>query len=106
MSLEMFKNYLMMQSGSVRYGTDIDVSKYLKGKKINMNLSSNVVDSDLINEQLENDKCHVSVNKPHEFSSSLAKLLCLSEEYFSTDADCKADLMPYPIEVQADLTKN
>lgn len=55
-------------------------------------------DHDLVIDMLLNQKCTLGLKNPHEFSASLAKLMCLGDEIFETDTKVSATVTPYPLE--------
>ena len=47
-------------------------------------------------------KCSIRLSRPHEFSSSIAKLLCLGDEIFESDTGVNAYITPYPKQKEGD----
>jgi hypothetical protein len=47
-------------------------------------------------------KCSIRLSRPHEFSSSIAKLLCLGDEIFESDTGVNAYITPYPKQQEGD----
>ena len=80
----------------MRYGYDIDVVKYVNGKRHTINPSVGNVDSALLFDFLDNQGCSLRLSRPHEYSDSLAKLLCLGDELFENDTGVNVYITPYP----------
>ena len=82
----------------LRYGNEVDVVKFINGKRHTVNPSCGSVESDLLFDFFDTQKCSIRLSRPHEFSTSLAKLMCLSDELFENDAGVNAYITPYPLE--------
>ena len=82
----------------LKYGQEVDVVKFINGKRHTINPSCSDVNSDLLFDFFDVQKCSIRLSRPHEFSTSLAKLMCLSEELFENDAGVNAYITPYPTE--------
>jgi len=78
------------------------VVKFINGKRHTINPSCGTVDSDLLQDFFDVQKCSIRLSRPHEFSNSLAKLLCLSDELFENDAGVNAYITPYPTEASVE----
>ncbi|TNV80787.1 hypothetical protein FGO68_gene12386 [Halteria grandinella] len=91
---EMVKEYLNGKVGvasadsgeaqPIEYGKHIDIFRYLNGKVYSMN-QGDKYEKDYALDMLESQGCWVRLNRAHEWSVSLAKALCLSEELFQQD---------------------
>tara|TARA_B110000285_G_scaffold201004_1_gene235300 strand:- start:920 stop:1255 length:336 start_codon:yes stop_codon:yes gene_type:complete len=44
-------------------------------------------------------KCSMRLVRPHEFSNSLSKIMCLTDELFQSDTGCNAYITPYPTSI-------
>ena len=82
----------------LRYGQQVDVVKFINGKRHTINPSCSTVSSDLLFDFFDVQKCSLRLSRPHEFSTSLSKLMCLSDELFENDAGVNAYITPYPVE--------
>ena len=80
----------------LKYGNEVDVVKFINGKRHTINLSCGAVDSDLLFDFFDNQKCSIRLSRPHEFSASLAKMLSLSDELFENDSGVNVYITPYP----------
>jgi hypothetical protein len=81
LSLETVKEYVKDHDKEMAYGGDIDVVKYINGKRHTINPPC-PVEIDLLNDFFHTQKCSLRLLKPHELSDSLAKLMCLGDELF------------------------
>ena len=90
------KNEFGDSEEQLRYGYDVDVVKYVNGKRHTINPSSGVVDGSLLFDFLDNQGCSLRLPRPHEYSTSLAKLLCLGDELFENDNGVNVYITPYP----------
>lgn len=90
---KMIIDYIKGQQGEaaspIVYGTHVDVIKYLNGKAYNINGASEF-SKDYVIDALDHQGAWLSLKRPHEWSVSLAKALCLSEELFHNDANAHA----------------
>lgn len=78
---------------SLRYGSDIHISKCVNGTKFVLNpANETIVSEDLLFDMLQEQKCRIEISRPHEFSASLAKLMCLGDELYETATRVKAEL--------------
>lgn len=68
----------------IEYGKHLDICRYLNGKLYSMNQSGKY-EKDYALDMLDNQGCWVRLNRAHEWSVSLAKALCLTEELFHQD---------------------
>lgn len=91
-------------SGCLRYGHDLDVVKFINGKRHTINPSAGVVEHDLLFDFFDTQRCSIRLSRPHEFSSSIAKLLCLGDELFQSDTGVNAYITPYP-KAESDKSK-
>jgi lysine-specific demethylase/histidyl-hydroxylase NO66 len=82
----------------LKYGNEVDVVKFINGKRHTINPAKGIVEADLLFDFFDNQKCSIRLSRPHEFSSSLAKLMCLSDELFENESGVNAYITPYPIE--------
>ena len=82
----------------LKYGNEVDVVKFINGKRHTINPSSGLVDSDLLFDFFDNQRCSIRLSRPHEFSTSLSKMMCLSDELFENDAGVNVYITPYPNE--------
>ena len=80
----------------MRYGYDVDVVKFINGKRHTVNPSVGNIDQDLLFDFYDNQKCSLRLPRPHEYSNSLAKLLCLGDELFENDTGANVYITPYP----------
>lgn len=80
----------------MRYGHDVDVVKFINGKRHTINPSCGKVEHDLLFDFFDLQKCSLRLPRPHEFSPSIAKLLCLGDEIFESDTGVNAYITPYP----------
>jgi len=80
----------------LRYGHDVDVVKFINGKRHTINPAVGVVDHDLLFDFFDTQSCSLRLSRPQEFSSSIAKLLCLGDEIFESDTGVNAYITPYP----------
>jgi len=83
-------------SAMLKYGHDVDVVKFINGKRHTINPSCGVVEHDLLFDFFDVQRCSLRLSRPHEFSSSIAKLLCLGDELFESDTGVNAYITPYP----------
>ena len=90
------KNEFGDSESQLRYGYDIDVVKYVNGKRHTINPSVGNVESALLFDFLDNQGCSLRLSRPHEYSDSLAKLLCLGDELFENDTGVNVYITPYP----------
>lgn len=86
----------------LRYGHDVDVVKFINGKRHTVNPSCGTVEHDLLFDFFDIQRCSLRLSRPHEFSSSIAKLLCLGDELFESDTGVNAYITPCP---KAEATK-
>eukprot|EP00347_Sterkiella_histriomuscorum_P015156 403358106 len=95
-SKKIIDDYLKMQvpQGNIKYSDQIELFKYVNGKKFSMNLGESV-DSDYLEDQLQNQSTILQLNKAQEFSISLAKVMSLSDELFASDITCQVFLQHY-----------
>ena len=91
----MLWSHVKMPGQTLGYGTDIDVVKYLGSKRHTINPEA-PIQIDLLQDFFNEQKCSMRVLKPQTFSSSLAKLMCLTDELFATDTGCNAYITPAP----------
>lgn len=84
------------EAGCLRYGHDVDVVKFINGKRHTVNPSCGTVEHDLLFDFFDVQRCSLRLSRPHEFSSSIAKLLCLGDEIFESDTGVNAYITPYP----------
>ena len=106
LSLEMFKNFVKEtniqskergdDSANLVYGQDVDVVKFINGKRHTINPGMASVEADLLFDFFDVQKCSLRLSRPQEFSPSLTKLLCLGDEVFECDAGVNAYITPYP----------
>ena len=82
-------------SDALRYGGDIDVVKYINGKRHTVNPSQSI-EYDLISDFFNEQKCSMRLLAPQLFSPSLAKLMCLGDELFCCDTGVNAYITPAP----------
>ena len=82
----------------LKYGNEVDVVKFINGKRHTINPASGAVDADLLFDLFDTQKCSIRLSRPHEFSTSLSKLMCLSDELFENDAGVNVYITPYPLE--------
>ena len=80
----------------LKYGYDVDVVKFINGKRHTVNPSCLHVDNDLLFDFYDNQGCSLRLPRPHEYSNSLAKLLCLGDEHFENDTGANIYITPYP----------
>lgn len=55
---------------------------------------SGTFNSDLLLDMIETQKVSLKVNQPHEFSTSLTKLMCFADEIFCCSHDVHANITP------------
>ena len=90
------KNELGGEDEQLKYGHDVDVVKCIKGKRHTINPTASQIDSDLLFDFFDNQGCSLRLPRPHEYSNSLAKLLCLGDELFENDTGSNVYITPYP----------
>ena len=90
------KNELAPPEEQLKYGYDVDVVKYINGKRHTVNPSCGKIDADLLFDFYDNQGCSLRLSRPHEYSNSLAKLLCLGDEHFENDSGANIYITPYP----------
>lgn len=76
----------------LKYGQDINVTKSVGEKIYNINPATEEVEHDLLFSQ--EDTAAIHALKPHEFSASLAKFICLSNELLETHVSTTASFVP------------
>jgi len=54
------------------------------------NVDDKIVGEDLLIDMIQEQKCRVEISRPHEFSPSLAKLMCLGDELFENATNVSA----------------
>lgn len=84
LTLDMVRNYVSdapTQGVELKYGQDIDVVKYINGKRHSVNPQC-PVNIDLLDDFFNTQKCSLRLVRPHEFSNSLSKIMCLTDEIF------------------------
>ena len=69
--------------------------KYINGKRHSINPKC-PVHIDLLDDFFNCQKCSLRLVRPHEFSNSLSKIMCLTDEVFQSDTGCNAYITPYP----------
>ena len=89
-------------SMQLKYGNEVDVVKFINGKRHTVNPSCGTVDHDLLFDFFDNQKCSIRLSRPHEFSTSLAKMMCLSDEIFENEAGVNAYITPYPSQTKVE----
>lgn len=65
----------------ISFGTHVDIVKFINFQEFIMNPSS-TFNHDYAMDMLDSNGCWLIIKKPHEWSVSLAKALCLSDELF------------------------
>ena len=86
----------------LKYGNEVDVVKFINGKRHTINPSSGTVDSDLLFDFFDNQRCSIRLSRPHEFSSGLSKMMCMSDEIFENDTGVNVYITPYPTETKVE----
>lgn len=88
---QMIKEYLNGKIGStnaqgeqqkIEYGTHLDIVKYINEKQYNLNMAGSAFAEDYTLDQLDSNGCWLVLKRPQEWSVSLAKAMCLSDEVF------------------------
>lgn len=81
----------------MKFGKDLELSKIIGARRFDMSPKHLAVENDLVSDMVMNQKCTLTLSNPHEFSASLAKLMCLGDEIFETDTQVTAKVVPYPL---------
>ena len=68
------------EANSIEYGKHLDIYRHLNSKQFSMNQAQ--FDKEYAIDLLDNQGCWLRLNRAHEWSVSMAKAICLTEELF------------------------
>ncbi|CDW84435.1 UNKNOWN [Stylonychia lemnae] len=95
-SLKMINEYLKIEieQKTIEYGKHIDLIRYVNSKQFLMN-QGEIVEQDYLDDFLKCQRGVMRLNKAHEFSISLAKVMSLTDEIMSSDVSCEVYMQNY-----------
>lgn len=101
-ALKMFLEFVDLNAKSakpVMYERDVVFLTSINGRKYELNQGKGEqgLTSKTIQDALKIDKVYVQINSPQEFSASLRKLICLTDELFGQDCTARALILPVEV---------